>query len=185
MHRLWQAAIQIARLDDKTWKQILDTSEMVKRGDLCAVFFDPQPSFAAMQGLDEILRSKGLMLPVYIIGEINRWAHLEKTKGGVIDALRTYVAAVDSAGQTGRGFEEAAGMMLIDQDYRTSFRDGALQPMKEGFDLTEEQQEALRSVMKTNGEMHDASAAFFALGWDGASCLTRFRTYKEYLHVNL
>lgn len=193
MYRLWQAAIELGRQKVDFLRELRNVaaeSPSVRPGILRM-----QPSPATLRDLDQRLRGVGIIVPVYVIAEINRWLVVDKTLSTtdatgvttfpVTNALQTYATQMTSTGvNLTPGTQAAIGMLMFDSAFRFDFMNGNPPPAlaAQGFVITPQEEQAIRSAFNATAE--NAAAAFFSAGWPGGSCLTRFRVYDQYVHSN-
>jgi hypothetical protein len=192
VYRLWQAAIELGRQTDEFLRElrnIASETQSVRPGILRM-----QPSPATLREIDQRLRGVGIVLPVYVIAEINRWLVTDKTQSTtdangvasfpVTNALRTYATQMTTGVNLTPATQAAIGMLMFDSAFRFDFMNGNPPPAlaDQGFAITAEEEEAIRKAFTPTAE--NAAASFFNASWPGGSCLTRFRVYDQYVHSN-
>src|SRR5262245_11207688 len=123
-------ATAILMLDDELRKAVSAEAKLVDKPEL-GESLRKQPDLEAIKNIDNLLRKRGLFLPIYDLCEINRWFIKDKEKGkpnhqfsnalGELgDAFRD-ATSVGSLLSQSPGFLEAVGATIVDPLLRASF----------------------------------------------------------------
>jgi len=151
-----------------------------------------QPTLQQLKNIDDKLREKkDLHLCAYELAEVNRWLYEDKVDfaGKSMGELDQYWEAIrEVASKEGRsekpGFQEAVGMLSIDNNLRFDFAKGFKNLSNLGFQFDPGDEEALRTVMIAGGDADNHAKKFFNFSWSGPTCLSVMQSYPEWFHCN-
>jgi hypothetical protein len=183
MLQLWKAMIHLARHPALISEcQAVAAEEDVPNPVPAKV---KQPTKDAIIALDGILNSPAhnLRLSMYELAEVNRYC----LQPGFAQTVADYAAGIDLGGFDTTGFNEAAGVLLFDRDFRQQVA-GAEDPtvtlVSKGFAVTQAEADYLQEKVATGSPAAAAGEQFFTLLWAGSSCLQRLANYTKYSHPN-
>lgn len=143
-----------------------------------------QPAPEAIAALDGLLNKQaGLRLGLYELAEVNRMAATPGFKA----AMEAWAAAVDLHVSGGESFDEAAGVLLFDREFRKEIAahpDPAAALQGQGFRVAADEAGHLQQRLAQGSAGAAAAEQFFNLLWTGSSCLQRLALYSRYVHPN-
>jgi hypothetical protein len=149
-----------------------------------------QPHLSALQQIDEKFRARGLCLGVYALAEVNRWILDGKSK--FVQALEGFgdelqISLPPDALRNPRSLE-AIGALVSDTLLRERFAANTDGLRNNGFEISTEEEAALRSTFAPTSQATRFADQIFQLGWSGTLCLARVlvpREQRELLHPNM
>jgi|SRR6478672_6104624 len=171
---------------------VIDKPELVEKCPTELAHLLKQPDLEAIKAIDNLLRARGLFLPIYDLCEINRWFMEDKDPaqpGKFSGALAEFGNAVKSATNVGAlaqsaGFLEAVGVTIVDPLLRASFATGSLNLSDLGFLISADEELALRTAVTPGGIAESLANRILALGWGSGTCTSRFLPYPGMVHSN-
>src|SRR5690348_9402543 len=121
MRGLYKATAMLV-LDETLRRSISERANVIRKPELNDPILIPQPDPEAIKAIDNLLRARGLFLPIYDLCEINRWFVKDKDPekpGQFSQALASFADAVKTATAVGSlaqsaGFLEAVGVTIVD-----------------------------------------------------------------------
>jgi hypothetical protein len=194
MRALWHALSLLAG-DDKLRADVKAASDVEIREDQPTEPVDlrPQPTFQALQRIDDLFRAKNLYLSAYELGEINRWV---RYKGGVepIAKIWRILNISNTVPNPSDDFMAAMGAMAIDSELR--FRvwyeqsTGQSQPdcktilENRGFKKLTDDEKAVLTELMPGGKADNLCKQFFFRIWSGSPCTSLATIYPGWIHSN-
>jgi hypothetical protein len=186
MRDLWKGLTLLA-IDTQLLKEVTESAKFDFKPDH-PENLQNQPNVSALRKIDGLYRSRGVYLGVYALAEVNRWV----LDGGTqfTAALEAFREALSSSLQIGGniqspGFLEAIGALVSDPLLRDLFGKNEQSLHNNGFQISPEEEEALRADFLPGGKADALADTIFRLGWSGSSCESRFLPYAGMFHVNI
>lgn len=196
MKDLW-AALTLLVVDTELWREVeraaafepnpdfgkgLDQANPKIQGLRPAV----QPSLRALHDIDASFRRRGAFLGVYALAEINRWV-LDGGKdfGTALERFREEIGKSGvTMSPTNSALLEAVGVLVSDPRFRSQFGSNKANLRDNGFDITAEEEAALRRSFVPESAVAEFAQQIFQIGWSG-SCLSAYFIHEGYFHPNM
>jgi hypothetical protein len=193
MRALWHALSLLAK-DDTFRADVKAASDVEIREDQPTEPVDlrPQPTFQALQKIDELFRARNLYLSAYELGEINRWVRYRRGIEPVAEIWKLLDIG-KKVPEPSDDFMAVLGAMAIDAELR--FRvwyeqttqqyqsDGNTLLEDRGFVLNKEEQ-AVLTELRPGGKADNLCKQFFLDIWGGSPCTSLATIYPGWIHSN-
>ncbi|HEX6545401.1 MAG TPA: hypothetical protein VF023_03765 [Bryobacteraceae bacterium] len=193
MRALWHALSLLAK-DDTFRANVKAASDVEIREDQPTEPVDlrPQPTFQALQKIDELFRARNLYLSAYELGEINRWVRYRRGIEPVAEIWKLLDIG-KKVPEPSDDFMAVLGAMAIDAELR--FRvwyeqttqqyqsDGNTLLEDRGFVLNKEEQ-AVLTELSPGGKADNLCKQFFLDIWGGSPCTSLATIYPGWIHSN-
>jgi hypothetical protein len=193
MRALWHALSLLAK-DDTFRADVKAASDVEIREDQPTEPVDlrPQPTFQALQKIDELFRARNLYLSAYELGEINRWVRYRRGIEPVAEIWKLLDIG-KKVPEPSDDFMAVLGAMAIDAELR--FRvwyeqttqqyqsDGNTLLEDRGFVLNKEEQ-AVLTELSPGGKADNLCKQFFLDIWGGSPCTSLATIYPGWIHSN-
>jgi hypothetical protein len=193
MRALWHALSLLAK-DDAFRADVKAASDVEIREDQPTEPVDlrPQPTFQALQKIDELFRARNLYLSAYELGEINRWVRYRRGVEPVADIWKILDIG-KKVPKPSDDFMAALGAMAIDAELRfrvwyeqtTQQRQPDCKTILEdrGFILSPQEQ-AVLTELRPGGKADNLCKQFFLDIWSGSPCTSLATVYPGWIHSN-
>jgi hypothetical protein len=193
MRALWHALSLLAK-DDDFRASVKAASDVEIREDQPTepVDLQPQPTFQALQKIDDLFRARNLYLSAYELGEINRWVRYRKGVEPVAEIWKILDIG-KKVPNPSDDFMAAIGAMAIDSEFRSraSYEQAAQQRQangrtileNHGFKLTDEEK-AVLTELRPGGKADNLCKQFFLDIWSGSPCTSLAIVYPGWVHSN-
>jgi hypothetical protein len=193
MRTLWHALALLAS-DDKLRDRVKAASDIEIREDQPTepVDLQPQPTFQALQKIDDLFRDKKLYLSAYELGEINRWVRYRRGVEPVAEMWeKLELQKLKLQDPPSPGLMAAIGAMAIDSELRfrawyeqsTGASKASSILQDHGFVLLPGE-EAVLTKLQPGGPADNLCKKFFLDIWGGYPCTSLATIYPGWVHSN-
>lgn len=191
MRGLYKATAMLV-LDETLRRAVSERANVIDKPELKDPILRPQPDLEAIKAIDNLLRARGVFLPIYDLCEINRWFIKDKDPekpGQFSQALASFADAVKGATAVGSlaqsaGFLEAVGVTIVDPLLRAAFATGSVNLSDLGFLISQDEELALRAAVTPGSVAETLANKILRLGWDSIACTSRYLPYPGLVHSN-
>lgn len=160
-----------------------------------------QPDLNALRGIDKLFRERGLILSTYALAEINRWffgasidpENQKLHRDDFLAALARFKLKLkpflgpqfNGVNNQSPAVLEAIGALVSDPELRDHFLKNTIGLREHGFDLSSEEENALRHGFEAGSPGLLSAIKIHELGWTSTgSCTSRLLIYDELFHFN-
>jgi hypothetical protein len=193
MRALWHALSLLAK-DDTFRADVKAASDVEIREDQPTEPVDlrPQPTFQALQKIDELFRARNLYLSAYELGEINRWVRYRRGIEPVAEIWKLLDIG-KKVPEPSDDFMAVLGAMAIDAElrFRVWYEQTTQQHQSDGNTLLEDrgfvlnkEEQAVLTELRPGGKADNLCKQFFLDIWGGSPCTSLATIYPGWIHSN-